>query len=98
MIKNAIWLFFISIFVLILFLPSYTKMQDLKQKNAEYKRQIELLQAKNAQLKSEKVLLEQDPIYLEKVAREKMGLVRQGEVVYKLTPVAQDKIELNKEK
>ena len=73
-------------------------MQDLKLKNFEYKRQIELLEVKNDQLKKEKFLLENDPVYLEKVAREKMGLVRQGEVVYKLTPVSGNNVELNKEK
>ena len=86
MIKSAIGLFVLTIIVLIIFLPSYTKMQDLKQKNLDYKRQIEQLQQKSAELKEEKRLLETDPVYLEKVAREKMGLIREGEVVYKITP------------
>jgi cell division protein FtsB len=30
--------------------------------------------------------LEEDPVYLEKVAREKMGLIKKGEVVYQLVP------------
>lgn len=93
MIKSAIGLFILMIIVLIIFLPSYTKMQDLKQKNLDYKRQIEQLQQKAAELREEKRLLENDPVYLEKVAREKMGLVREGEVVYKITPVS-----VNKEK
>jgi cell division protein FtsB len=33
----------------------------------------------------EKRLLEEDPAYLEKVGREKMGLIRKGEVVYKIS-------------
>ena len=86
MIKSAIGLFILTILVLIIFLPSYTKMQDLKQKNLDYKKQIEQLQQKSAELKEEKRLLETDPVYLEKVAREKMGLIREGEVVYKITP------------
>ena len=93
MIKSAIGLFLVAIIVLIIFLPSYTKMQDLKQKNLDYKKQIEQLQQKSAELKEEKRLLENDPVYLEKVAREKMGLIREGEVVYKITPV-----DMNKEK
>jgi len=91
MIKNALGLFFLTIIVLIIFLPSYTKMQDLKQKNLDYKRQLEQLQQKSAELKEEKRLLENDPVYLEKVAREKMGLIREGEVVYKITPVGMNK-------
>ncbi len=66
-------------------------MQDLKQKNLDYKRQLEQLQQKSAELKEEKRLLENDPVYLEKVAREKMGLIREGEVVYKITPVGMNK-------
>ena len=91
MIKNAVGLFILAIIVLIVFLPSYSKMQDLKQKNLEYKRQFEQLQQKSAELKQEKQLLENDPVYLEKVAREKMGIVREGEVVYKITPVMMNK-------
>ena len=94
MLKNALGLFIFSIVVLVVFLPSYTRMQDLKQKNSDYKKQIEQLTKKNAELKEEKRRLEQDPIYLEKVAREKMGLVKDGEVVYKImpaTPVVQNK-------
>ena len=91
MIKSAIGLFILTIVVLIIFLPSYTKMQDLKQKNLDYKKQIEQLQQKSAELKEEKRLLESDPVYLEKVAREKMGLIREGEVVYKITPVSVNK-------
>ncbi len=91
MLKNAIWLFILTIVIFVVFLPSYTQMQDLKQKNAEYKRQIEQLLVKNAQLKEEKRLLQEDPVYLEKVAREKMGLIREGEVVYKIMPVGGSK-------
>ena len=93
MIKNAIGLFFLTIFVLIGFLPSYTKMQDLKQKNTDYRRQIEQLRQKSVELKEEKRRLEKDPVYLEKVAREKMGLIREGEVVYKITPVIVNKVK-----
>ena len=85
MLKNALTLFLFSIIVLVVFLPSYSKMQDLKSKNLEYKRQIEQLVKKNRQLLQEKKLLESDPVYLEKVAREKMGLVKDGEVIYKIT-------------
>ena len=45
------------------------------------------LERENVRLKKEQRLLEEDPAYLEKVAREKMGLIREGEVVYQLMPV-----------
>ncbi|MFA5087923.1 MAG: septum formation initiator family protein [Candidatus Omnitrophota bacterium] len=91
MIKNAFWLFLFATVILFVFLPSYTKMQDLQQKNVEYKREIDLLQKKRDHLIREKKLLESDPVYLEKVAREKMGLVREGEVIYRLLPEEEKK-------
>jgi cell division protein DivIC len=89
MLKNAIWLFVLALFIFFVFLPSYTKMQDLQQKNLDYQHQIELLQKKNLELGEEKRLLEDDPEYLEKVAREKMGLIKENEVVFKIVPVNQ---------
>ena len=83
MLKNAIWLFSLAFVILIIFLPSYARLQDLKQKNAGYEKQIEELKKQNIELTEEKKRL-QDPVYLEKVAREKMGLIREGEVIYRL--------------
>ena len=61
-------------------------MQDLKERNADLRAQIEALKKKNEELATEKIMLDDDPVYLEKVAREKMGIAREGEVVYKLRP------------
>ena len=88
--KNALWLFTLTVIVLIFFLPSYSRMQDLRQKNIDYARDKEALKQENARLKNEQLRLEEDPIYLEKVAREKMGLVKEGEVVYKIVPGNQE--------
>ena len=60
-------------------------------KNDEYKQKIVELQKENARLKLEKNLLEQDPMYLEKVAREKMGLVKEGEMIYRIVTVNAEK-------
>ena len=89
MIKNAIVLFIAAAVILAVFLPSYTRLQDLRRRNADYAQQIEYLKEKNARMRREKHLLEQDPAYLEKVAREKMGLVREGEVIYRIVPAPQ---------
>ena len=85
MIKNALWLFFLAIFALFIFLPSYTKLQDLRQRNVDYGNQVQALKLRKIKLMEEKRLLETDPMYLEKVGREKMGLIRKGEVVYKIS-------------
>ena len=90
MFKNAIWLFSLAFIVLVIFLPSYTRLQDLREKNASYQKQIEALKRKNIELTEEKERLK-DPVYLERVAREKMGLIKEGEVVYQLVPAEEKK-------
>ena len=86
MLKNAILLFVFALLILMIFLPTFARMQDVKQKDLEYQTRISDLEQENIQLKEERRLLEEDPVYLERVAREKMGLIRAGEVVYKLPP------------
>ena len=86
MLRNAIWLFVFTVVILAVFLPSYAKMQDLKKKNRDYAQEIQDLRKRNQELEYEKHMLDTDPAYLEKVGREKMGLIRQGEKVYKIVP------------
>ncbi len=90
MLKNAFFLFVGTIFVFAVFLPSYTELQDLKQTNRDYSLQIRQLKVEKKELLEEKRRLEEDPIYLEKVAREKMGLIKEGEVIYKILPANQE--------
>ena len=82
----VIFLFILAFFVLAVFVPSYSNMQDLRARNSELLKRIEELKIKNIELVQEKKLLEEDPVYLERVAREKMGIVKEGEVVYRLMP------------
>ena len=86
MIKNAVGLFTICFLILLYFLPSFTQMQDLKEKNRKYLEEIKQLKQKNTDLQVERYRLENDPAYLEKVAREKMGLVKEGEMIYRMSP------------
>ncbi|MBI3602069.1 MAG: septum formation initiator family protein [Candidatus Omnitrophica bacterium] len=91
MVKNALSLFIITVIIVAVFLPPYTKMQDLKQKNQEFAQRIVQLEAKNKKMQEEERLLQTDPEYLEKVGREKMGLIRQGETMYKIVPAQTEK-------
>lgn len=84
MLKNALWLFAAATIILLFFLPSFTIMQDHRQKNQDYERKIAELQRRNNELEEEKRRLIEDPVYLERVARERMGLVKEGEKVYRL--------------
>ena len=84
--RNALWLFIVALVIFLLFLPSYRKMQDLKNRNLNYQTQIEDLEEKKARLAEELRRLKDDPEYLEKVGREEMGLIRKGETVYRVVP------------
>ncbi|MBF0570987.1 MAG: septum formation initiator family protein [Candidatus Omnitrophica bacterium] len=89
MLKNALSLFILTVIILALFLPSYSTMQDLKQKNFEYARRITALEERNKKFEEERRLLQTDPDYVEKVGRQTMGLVRPGETVYRIVPAGQ---------
>ena len=89
MLKNALSLFVLTVIILALFLPSYSTMQDLKQKNKEYAERITALEQKNRKFELERHMLQTDPDYVEKVGRETMGLIRPGETVYKIVPAGQ---------
>lgn len=70
-------------FLAIVYLPSYTKYQELKREDEKLAENIESLQNENIQLREEARLLQTDIQYLEKVLREELGLVKPGEVIYK---------------
>lgn len=84
--RKAFWLFGLSVFLLVIFLPGYTKLQELRDKNRELEVKIKHLSIDNVLLQQELSRIENDPVYQEKIAREKMGVVRKGEVPIKIIP------------
>ena len=69
--------------VTVLFLPPFAKYQALRYKSNKIDQQIAQLKAENKRLEEEKFKLQNDIAYIEKRAREKVGMVRKGEVVIK---------------
>ena len=88
--RKAFWLFGITVFLLIIFLPGYTKLQELRDRNLDSETKIKKLKMENALLQEEIQRLESDPIYQEKIVREKMGVVRKGEIPIKIIPENRD--------
>jgi len=84
--RKAFWLFGITVFLFIIFLPGYTKLQELRERNRDLEIKIKRLNIENALLQQELKKIESDPIYQEKIAREKMGVVRKGEIPVKIVP------------
>jgi cell division protein FtsB len=84
--KKWFGFFAILILFLILFLPGYTKVQELRDTNRDLEAKIKKLYKDNVLLQEELKLIAEDPVYQEQVAREKMGLVRPGEIPIKIVP------------
>jgi len=72
--------------LIIVFLPSFAKYQALLYKNRKLEERINTLASENKRLEEAKVRLEQDISYVEKRARETMGVTRKGEIVIKEAP------------
>jgi cell division protein FtsB len=84
--KKALWLFGIAVLLLILFLPGYARLNQLKDKNRDLETSIRKLKIENSLLNQELKRVENDPLYQEKIARDKMGVVRKGEIPVKIIP------------
>lgn len=81
--KRVVFKFLAAVFILgVIFLPGYPRLVALREENEQYKRRIVLLEEHNKRLEEELVKLREDPAYIEKKAREKLGIVRKGEILY----------------
>jgi len=84
--KRGFWFFVIAVLLLVLFLPGYTKLQELRDKNRDLEVKIKQLKIENSLLEQELKRVDNDPLYQEKIVREKMGVVRRGEIPLKIVP------------
>lgn len=74
----------LSIFLYFLFIDvrNLIKLKDLNNKRKIYIELVKKAQEKNSQLKKNLIEL-QDQEYLEELIRSKLGLVKEGEIIYK---------------
>lgn len=59
---------------------------DLHRTRGELRREIAELQQRNTKLTEQVQALRSDPVYIEALAREQLGMVRPGEQVFRLVP------------
>jgi cell division protein FtsB len=76
-------IYLVAIVLAIVFLPSFVKYQELSYKNRKLEERLHALKVDNRRLEEEKLLLETDITYIEKRAREEIGVARKGEIVLK---------------
>ncbi len=84
--RRAFWIFGLVFLLLVLFLPGFTKLQELKDKNQDLEARIKELNIENALLQEQLERVLHDPLYQEELARDKMGVVRKGEIPVKIIP------------
>jgi len=82
--RKAFWLFGFAVLSLVLFLPGYTKLQELRVKNRKLEEKFRKMAVDNSLMQEELKRAENDPVYQEKIARDKMGVVRKGEIPIKI--------------
>ena len=70
--------------IAVIFLPGYIKFIQLKVRNMHLEGEISRLEKENLKLYKEKKKLEEDINYVEKVARESMGVTKKGEIHIKI--------------
>lgn len=75
---------FLLALIAVLFFPSYSKVQKLKAKDKALLEQVERLRIENERLAQENQMLKDDPVYIEEVAREKLKVARENEIVFRV--------------
>ena len=90
--KKVIIRFFGFLFLfIVIFLPGYSKFQELSQRNKLLEEKLSQIEISNKRLADEVKRLEHDPTYVEKVARDKLKVTKKGEIVYKLVEEEQER-------
>ncbi|MGB0035216.1 MAG: septum formation initiator family protein [Candidatus Acidiferrales bacterium] len=65
-------------------------MRRSQQEAAEIRKQIDKLDAENRKLQDRVKALKTDPVVIEHIAREEMGLAKPHEIIFKLSPKTTD--------
>ncbi|MCM8782641.1 MAG: septum formation initiator family protein [Candidatus Omnitrophica bacterium] len=82
--KKVIKFFGFLFLFIVIFLPGYSKYQDLAYRNRLLEEKIRQLEIFNKNLQKELKRLEEDNTYVEKIARDKLKVSKKGEIIYKI--------------
>ena len=79
--------FFFLVILLILgwfYTPGFLKLRKCSLSLHHYEKEIKELKIKNKELEKERELLKNDPFTIEKLGRNELGSVKEGEILYKI--------------
>ena len=74
----------VVVLCVVLLTPKFIQVMELNQRSQNFEMDLKKLRYQNRLLERELKLLQEDPVYLEKVAREELSKAKQGEIVYKI--------------
>ena len=74
----------LSALFIVFLTPKVVHVAKLEMRSRHLETEIRKIRLENQALENELRLLKEDPVYLEKVAREKFNKAKQGEIVYKV--------------
>lgn len=77
------------LFLAFLAIWSHYQIREAQKEVRKMEEEIRELKLENESLKMEEKKMK-DPFYIEKMAREKLGLARKNEVIYKIVPSPQE--------
>jgi cell division protein FtsB len=83
--KVILYLIVLLGFLFVMFLPGFSELERIKEERLDVQRRSQILKQNNSLLEGELEDLK-DPRYVERKAREKLGIIKKGEYVYKPTP------------
>ncbi len=75
-----------TVLAIYVFTPCIIEQKKLNKQISNLESEIERVRESNKKLAKEIHALKNDPLYIEKLARKELGLIRSGEVIYKLKP------------
>jgi len=76
----------VVIAVIAIYYPGYKKVHQARARNARLKEELAALIERNSELEKKLELLQGDMVYIEKRAREKLGAIKEGEIIYEFVP------------
>ncbi len=81
--KIAFCLVALSAALCVIFLPGFSELQKLRGQNEQHLSRIALLEEHNDKLQWELAKMRDDPEYVKMKAREKLGIIKKDEIIYR---------------
>ena len=81
---SVLFIVIFSVIFLIYLTPKLLHVRKLENRSQKLETELQKIKKENKALEYELRLLREDPVYLEKVARDKFHRAKEGEIVYKV--------------